>query len=149
MTQHNKPPHEQSGGGFFSLFGLSGGTSHDEQNKKKAQEHAGEGTTDTAAQKGDETCAKVSENLDLGHRHFSPMHYLFPGIFWPGTGAGAGAAISPSATASTNVTTKAASAVTSGHSIYEAGRMFMRARRENGGGHTSWSAGWEACLWAR
>jgi hypothetical protein len=34
-------------------------------------------------------------------------------------------------------------------SIYNAAYTTLAAKRDAGGGHTSWSASWEACLWAR
>jgi hypothetical protein len=33
--------------------------------------------------------------------------------------------------------------------MYTGGLKFMQERARNAGGHTSWSAAWEACLWAR
>lgn len=66
----------------------------------------------------------VDESLDLGHRHFSSMHWLYPNNFHPGDNA---------------VLDK----------LIAAGRKTMTSKRANNGGHTSWSSAWEACLWAR
>jgi hypothetical protein len=68
----------------------------------------------------------VTEDVDLGHRHYSAMHWLYPGYFQP--------------TASNKESTAG---------LTEAAKNFMIRRANNNGGHTSWSAVWEASLFAR
>lgn len=71
------------------------------------------------------------ENVDLGHRHFSLLHWLYPAQFLPFT----------SATAMETVKKQAA--------LYDAAKGSLHLKRDHFGGHTSWSAVWEASLWAR
>lgn len=65
----------------------------------------------------------VSELMDPGHRHFSSLHWFYPNSFHT-EGERAGEL-------------RAAAAATLANKV------------DHGGGHTSWSAAWEACLWAR
>lgn len=74
--------------------------------------------------KPDGSFSLIDEYLDVGHRHFSGMHWLFPNNF--------------------HVQDKALLDIQ-----MAAGRETMTAKRNNNGGHTSWSSAWEACLWAR
>lgn len=67
----------------------------------------------------------VSEDLDPGHRHFSAMHWVFPNTFFPEANA------------------------TLSRELRAAARQTLAHKAAHGGGHTSWSAAWEACLWAR
>lgn len=62
----------------------------------------------------------VSEMLDIGHRHFSGMHWVYPNTFYE---------YRPE--------------------HYVGAFNSMAAKAANGGGHTGWSAVWEASLWAR
>jgi hypothetical protein len=65
----------------------------------------------------------ITESKDRGHRHFSSLHWLYPGHFLP-----------------------------SGHqgrSIFQSGGATVRAKSSARGGHTGWSAMWEGCLYAR
>lgn len=66
-----------------------------------------------------------SEDLDVGHRHFSGLHWVYPNTF----------AASPDPQYQ--------------QTLYTAARNTLYAKRTNGGGHTGWSAVWEATLWAR
>ena len=71
---------------------------------------------------------EADETIDVGHRHFSSMHWLYPGLGLPGgrekpRGLDAG--------------------------LNEAAVKTLTAKRKDGGGHSSWSSSWEACLWAR
>jgi hypothetical protein len=66
-----------------------------------------------------------SETLDVGHRHFSPLHWVYPNTFVPSTDS---------------VTLKA---------LYRSAFNTLSAKRAHSGGHTGWSAVWEASLWAR
>jgi hypothetical protein len=68
----------------------------------------------------------VNEDVDAGHRHFSSMHWLYPGLFQP-----------------TN------DSFTDVVRLYTSARDTLAYKRRSGGGHTSWSSAWEACLWAR
>lgn len=65
-----------------------------------------------------------SEGFDNGHRHFSHLHWLYPGTFLP-----------HSANTSTD--------------IFRAAGKTLSAKISSGGGHTGWSKMWESCLWAR
>jgi hypothetical protein len=72
----------------------------------------------------------ISEDaVDIGHRHYSAMQWLYPGYFQPrqksDTSSGAASAWSQAAT------------------------RFMARKAANNGGHTSWSAAWEANIFAR
>jgi hypothetical protein len=64
----------------------------------------------------------IDENMDPGHRHFSGMHWLYPNIFHSGHNTDA---------------------------LMNAAITTMSKKRQHSGGHTSWSSGWEGCLWAR
>lgn len=72
----------------------------------------------------------VDENIDAGHRHFSAMHWLYPS---PLHHAVLGSALDAGTS----------------DGLYEAAANFMMHKKRGGGGHTSWSASWEAALWAR
>ena len=61
---------------------------------------------------------ETTEGLDQGHRHFSGLHWLYPGVFQP-------------------------------QALQSAAERTMQAKRRSNGGHTAWSAAWEASLWAR
>jgi hypothetical protein len=79
------------------------------------------------AQGGDPGSAPAvrSEMLDIGHRHFSALHWVYPNTFVP---------------SADSVTRKA---------LYLSAYNTLRAKRAHGSGHTGWSAVWEASLWAR
>lgn len=67
----------------------------------------------------------TSAGFDPGHRHFSPMLWLYPGVMTqPGQSRGA-------------------------EQARDAGEEFMRIKTSGNGGHTSWSTVWSACIWAR
>ena len=67
----------------------------------------------------------TSAGFDPGHRHFSPMYWLYPGVLTqPGRSEGA-------------------------EQAFAAGKEFMRMKTAGKGGHTSWSTVWAASLWAR
>ena len=71
------------------------------------------------------TEGRVRENADAGHRHFSALHWLYPGPFLPGDSAAAR------------------------RKVFQAAQEALQLKRRAGGGHTGWSAAWEACLQAR
>lgn len=79
-------------------------------------------TDGAAAQAVTSALPIVSETLDIGHRHFSGMHWVYPNTFTPFKESPA---------------------------LYRAAVNTMAAKSDNGGGHTGWSAVWEASLWAR
>lgn len=67
--------------------------------------------------------AMIDEDIDVGHRHFSSLLWLFPGVLqW-----------------------------SHGHAqnILNAAKILLRAKERDGGAHTGWSAAWAAALWAR
>lgn len=63
----------------------------------------------------------IDEDLDRGHRHFSLLHWLYPGQFLP----------------------------RHQFELYKAAQESLLTKRRHAGGHTGWSAVWEATLWAR
>ena len=97
--------------------------------------------------------SSTSLAFDHGHRHFSSMHWLYPGLFQPvhinstATSTG-GTSISLDIT---NPTYSQATAVGTALNtkIYEASHELMLAKAKGNGGHTSWSSAWESCLWSR
>lgn len=76
----------------------------------------------------------VVENIDVGHRHFSLLHWLYPAQFLPFTNQ------------PNNLQSKTA---VSKEDLYSAAKTSLMLKRQHNGGHTSWSAMWEANLWAR
>lgn len=62
------------------------------------------------------------EEIELGHRHLSPLYGLYPSTIF-------------------NCDERPEQ--------YEAARKFLEFRLSNGGGHTGWSRSWTACLFAR
>ena len=62
-------------------------------------------------------------NFDAGHRHFSSMHWYYPGTFHPNK---------------IHYT-----------EMRNAAQRTLKMKSKDGGGHTSWSATWEACLYSR
>ena len=75
----------------------------------------------------------VDEDLDVGHRHFSGMHWLFPGSSPP----------------TTSTSTSGTGEPWLSEALRTAAQKTLMAKRADGGAHTSWSSSWEACLWAR
>lgn len=65
--------------------------------------------------------------IDPGHRHWSLLHWLYPNPFLPHT-------------------SNSSQAARSALQVAAAQSLLQKAR--HGGGHTSWSAAWEACLHA-
>ena len=65
----------------------------------------------------------IDEGTDLGHRHFSSLQWLYPGLFIPNNNKSS--------------------------DIFKGALQLMIDKVKDGTGHTSWSASWEACLWAR
>jgi hypothetical protein len=80
---------------------------------------------DVAAVGQAERQGTLSETLDIGHRHFSALHWVYPNNFLPSDDAGEVAR------------------------LYKSAHNTLWAKRYSGGGHTGWSAVWEAALWAR
>lgn len=70
---------------------------------------------------------KDAEMFDQGHRHFSSLHWLYPGTFIPNT----------------------STQTTSTSPLFQAAEKTLVSKIAAGGGHTGWSSMWEACLWAR
>ena len=93
--------------------------------------------------------ANISEDLDMGHRHFSALHWLHPGLFQPVGPAALTASPLSDTPRNSGVETAEAAAAAAVDAMYAGATLFMQERARNGGGHTSWSAAWEACLWAR
>ena len=85
---------------------------------------------------------RVIESLDPGHRHFSHLHWVYPGLFHPLK------TINTNQNNQNNDNQNLSMAVT-GNNIYLAAKNSMKLKRDNNGGHTSWSAAWESCLNAR
>jgi len=101
----------------------------------------------------------ISEDVDPGHRHFSSMHWLYPGLFLPHV-EGAVYALTmdfcPISRSHAEVIlcvfdpgnmTKYDSP--SASAIYEAAFKSVKKKVDSGSGHTAWSAAWLSCLWAR
>lgn len=75
----------------------------------------------------------VDETVDPGHRHFSGVHWLYPGtLHHPVLGSAIDADVEYN-----------------NRALFSAAGKFMQHKKQGGGGHTSWSASWEASLWAR
>lgn len=75
----------------------------------------------------------LDENVDIGHRHFSAVHWLFPSSLH-----------SPHFSAAIDSGKAVDNAV-----LFEAADKFIQHKRRHNSGHTSWSASWEAALFAR
>jgi hypothetical protein len=73
---------------------------------------------------GNGSWAETSMSFDPGHRHFSPMHWVYPATHPPGR----------------SVDTD---------EIYAAANRFMEAKKAGNSGHTGWSAAWEGSIWTR
>jgi hypothetical protein len=67
---------------------------------------------------------KINEAMDPGHRHFSAVHWLYPGMFQLTEGF-------------------------TSSSLLQGAHLFMKSKRDGNGEHTSWSAAWAASLYAR
>jgi hypothetical protein len=93
----------------------------------------------------DQEQCNLDENLDLGHRHFSLLHWVYPGHFLPY----ALTSNPPSSSQSSCVTHTPELIFQKKQMIMEAAKGSLLRKRYNNGGHTSWSAAWEATLWAR
>jgi hypothetical protein len=65
---------------------------------------------------------QLDESLDPGHRHFSSLHWFYPGVFHP------------------HLTSSLFSATL---------KTLSYKTIQSNGGHTGWSAAWETCLWSR
>ena len=94
--------------------------------------------------------SSTSLSFDPGHRHFSSMHWLYPGLFQPSPINSTEKSTSISL-GITNPTYSQATAVGTALNtrIYEASHELMLAKAKGNGGHTSWSSAWESCLWSR
>jgi hypothetical protein len=73
------------------------------------------------------TYLSVDEIFDPGHRHFSHMHWFYPGLFLP---------------------SNQSSDADSGN-LYSAVKNTLLMKQQTNAGHTSWSASWLASLLAR
>jgi hypothetical protein len=73
--------------------------------------------------------------IDLGHRHFSGLHWLYPGTFHP----------FPESYLSTSsdITNR------NRYQLYGSALETLEAKTADGSGHTAWSAVWQSCLWSR
>ena len=83
--------------------------------------------------------------MDPGHRHFSAVHWLYPGLFH----------LTESFISSSilqgnidiiyiNITDINMKLICN-----KGAEVYMQSRIKNLGGHTGWSAAWASCLWAR
>ena len=79
----------------------------------------------------------MKENIDLGHRHYSSLHWLYPGLFLPSIGNTEG-----------NSSTVAKNRQKT-NPLYIAALSLLAKKRGAGSDHTAWSAAWAACLSAR
>ena len=70
----------------------------------------------------------VDETGDVGHRHYSSMHWLYPGLFLP---------------------SKHMKGFDNFVDYYTAAKKTLDEKKKHRGGHTGWSASWEASLYAR
>jgi hypothetical protein len=94
---------------------------------------------------------RISEGLDHGHRHFSAMHWVYPGTFHP-IGRAKAKAAPESASIFSKPGVASVSLSANGYDVdamYRGAKIFMRDRVANGGAHTSWSSAWAACIFAR
>jgi hypothetical protein len=80
--------------------------------------------------------AVADENIDLSHRHWSGMHWLYPGTFHPKIFS-----------SSSNFGKQESESTTL--KLYQAALSTMKAKTDAGGGHTGWSACWQSLLWSR
>eukprot|EP01035_Chromulina_nebulosa_P019122 gene19122-24958_t len=71
---------------------------------------------------------KITESFDPGHRHFSSLHWVYPGLFLPNCSGNNNYGC---------------------NNIYQSAIETLAFKRQGSGGHTSWSAAWESCLYAR
>jgi hypothetical protein len=128
---HNQPPPGRAGAGMSA--GASAAETVDfcsaERGSCVREYHpfATAATTegDVAAVGQAERKGILSETLDIGHRHFSTLHWVYPSNFLPSDDADEVAR------------------------LYKSAHNTLWAKRNSGGGHTGWSAVWEAALWAR
>eukprot|EP01042_Synura_sphagnicola_P035441 gene35441-45391_t len=73
----------------------------------------------------------------MGHRHYSSLHWLYPGLFLPSIGNTEG-----------NLSTVAKNRQKT-NPLYKAAQSLLAKKRAAGSDHTAWSAAWAACLSAR
>ena len=81
---------------------------------------------------------RILDTLDPGHRHFSHLHWVYPGLFHPLTFKEI-----------KNNNNQLNYQNITNNNIYLAAKNSMKLKRDNNGGHTGWSAAWESCLNAR
>eukprot|EP01032_Pedospumella_encystans_P011336 gene11336-13183_t len=94
-----------------------------------------------------------SEDLDPGHRHFSGLHWLYPNTFLPYlpdyTPQTPEDSRKKKVTNNNNANTGATQKDDKYLTLKRAAYNTLRTKTERGGGHTGWSATWEAALYAR
>ena len=78
--------------------------------------------------KCDHKTISVREDIDVGHRHFSSLQWLYPGTFLPSRDMLAKRGV---------------------NNVYKSAMKTVVAKLTAGGGHTGWSAVWAASLLAR
>ena len=83
----------------------------------------------------------VREDLDEQHRHFSSLHWLYPGLFQPTSPSDAATATQK------KHTNQQFSLLLNTYNL--AANATLTTKHLAGAGQTSWSAAWESCLWAR
>jgi len=91
----------------------------------------------------------IQDDVDPGHRHFSGMHWLFPSVFMVYGGNNNNNNNSNNHPRNCSNRIHPHNSNTLGHNLYQAARNTLKKKRLHNGGHTSWSAAWEASLYAR
>jgi hypothetical protein len=86
--------------------------------------------TTSSTSSGGNVTMKITEDADLGHRHFSLLHWLYPSSFLPHSDA-------------------SNASIASRRQLQVAALATLHSKHAHGGGHTAWSAAWEATLYAR
>ena len=92
--------------------------------------------------------SSTSLPFDPGHRHFSSMHWLYPGLFQPSHTNSTATSTSLDNTTPTHLKPTVVDTALSTQ-LYEASHELMLAKAKGNGGHTSWSSAWESCIWSR
>eukprot|EP01038_Epipyxis_sp_PR26KG_P011082 gene11082-14877_t len=90
----------------------------------------------------DDSLYIINQNLDIGHRHYSLMHWLYPNIFLPFSNNNYNNNNDNNNNNNKNIKNN-------NNNLKNAALKTMNDKKANHGGHTSWSAVWEGCLFAR
>ena len=92
----------------------------------------------------------INENLDRGHRHFSSMHWLYPNAFvYMNMGFKSNNTNSNSNSTYDQSFNHNSMNINKNNLLVSAAKNTMAIKKLNNGGHTSWSASWQASLYAR